>query len=287
MNLLSRAFRLPLLLAGLTLALALPAAASAAPSPGTVELDQPAYTAHEAQGYLTITIVRRGDLSGQEHVGYGVKQQDAIDGIDFDAIPNTYLTMQPGQSSYTFNVKIIDRGMDGTPVHALAYLYGSWPATLGPNNNSMITILRDDGIEPRDPAQPARRSRPVLRQPDRRHEVLRRPRLRRGTRAAPLRALGPDLVGAAGRDRQRARRPPFLHVEHGQPRRGPRRPLPRGHTGAAAGNDRDAVDLQPRPQALRLHRDPENRAALRPLHSTPSRGGSAISTSSSSSSSTR
>ena len=154
MNLLSRAFRLPLLLAGLTLALALPAAASAAPSPGTVELDQPAYTAHEAQGYLTITIVRRGDLSGQEHVGYGVKQQDAIDGIDFDAIPNTYLTMQPGQSSYTFNVKIIDRGMDGTPVHALAYLYGSWPATLGPNNNSMITILRDDGIEPRDPANP-------------------------------------------------------------------------------------------------------------------------------------
>lgn len=154
MHLVSRALRLFLLIAGLALALALPAAASAAPSPGAVELDQPAYTAHEDQGYLTITIVRSGDLSGQEHVGYGVKQQDAINGIDFDAIPNTYITMQPGQSSYTFNVRIIDRGMNGTPVHALAYLYGSWPDKLGPNNNSMITILRDDGVEPRDPANP-------------------------------------------------------------------------------------------------------------------------------------
>jgi endoglucanase len=154
MHLLSRALRLPLLLTGLAVALGLPATASAAPGPGTVELDQAAYTAHESQGYLTITIVRSGDLSGQEHVGYGVKQQDGINGVDFNAIPNTYITMQPGQSSYTFNVRIIDRGMNGTPVHALAYLYGSWPDKLGPNNNSMITILRDDGIEPRDLANP-------------------------------------------------------------------------------------------------------------------------------------
>jgi endoglucanase len=154
MNLLSRALRVPLLLAGLGLALVIPTAASAAPSPGTVELDQPAYTAHENQGYLTITIVRSGDLSGQEHVGYGVKQQDGLNRVDFDAIPNTYITMQAGQSSYSFNVKIIDRGMNGTPVHALAYLYGSWPDKLGPNNNSMITILRDDGIETRNPADP-------------------------------------------------------------------------------------------------------------------------------------
>ena len=125
-----------------------------APSQGTVQLDQPAYTAHENQGYLTITIERTGDLSGEEHVGYGVKQQDGISGIDFEAIPNTYVTFAPGQSSYSFRVKIIDRGMSGTPVHALAYLYGSWPDTLGPNNNSMITILRDDGLEARVASNP-------------------------------------------------------------------------------------------------------------------------------------
>src|ERR1700761_1119400 len=92
---------------------------------GTVSLNQSAYTADEYQGTLAVTIVRTGDLSGPEQVGYGVKQQDAQNGIDFDAIPNTYITMQPGQKTYTFNVKIIDQDMDATPVHALAYLYGS------------------------------------------------------------------------------------------------------------------------------------------------------------------
>ncbi len=146
-------------LACAALPLTIPSAASAASShaaaaPGTVELDQGAYSANENQGYLTITIERTGDLSGAEHVGYGVKQQDAVDGIDFDAINNTYITMLPGQSSYSFQVKIIDRGMNGTPVHALAYLYGSWPDTIGSNNNSTVTILRNDGIESRDPTNP-------------------------------------------------------------------------------------------------------------------------------------
>ena len=88
-------------LAGLWLALVIPAAAQAAvahdgASPGEVSLDQPAYTAHENQGYLTITIQRTGDLSGAEHVGYGVKRQDAQPGIDFDTIANHYVVFAPG-----------------------------------------------------------------------------------------------------------------------------------------------------------------------------------------------
>jgi endoglucanase len=146
-------------LAGLWLALLIPPASRAAvphdgAGPGQVQLDQPAYTAHENQGYLTITIQRTGDLSGEEHVGYGVKRQDAQPGIDFDVVDNHYITFAPGQSTYTFNVRIIDQGMNATPVKALAYLYGSWPDSLGPNNNSMITILHDDPIEPRDPVNP-------------------------------------------------------------------------------------------------------------------------------------
>jgi endoglucanase len=145
-------------LAGLWLALIVPTAAQAATAhdggPGMVQLDQPAYTAHENQGYLTITIQRTGDLSGEEHVGYGVKRQDAQPGIDFDTVANHYITFAPGQSTYTFNVRIIDQGMNATPVRALAYLYSSWPDTLGPNNNSIITILHDDPIEARDPTNP-------------------------------------------------------------------------------------------------------------------------------------
>lgn len=143
----------------LALALSPPAAGRArhrhrhSPS-ATVELDQPAYTAHESQGVLTITIVRSGNLSGQQHVGYGVKQQDGQNGIDFDVVPSTYITMQPGQRTYSFSVRIIDRGMHAPPVHALAYLYGAWPGKLGRNHNSLITILRDDPLQPRDPANP-------------------------------------------------------------------------------------------------------------------------------------
>jgi endoglucanase len=121
---------------------------------GTVELDQPAYTAHEAQGNLTITIVRTGGLGQAEHVGYGVKQRDAENGIDFDAVRNTYITMAPGQGSYSFQVPIIDRGMAATPVHALAYLYGSWPDHIGADNNAIVTILHDDPLAPRDVADP-------------------------------------------------------------------------------------------------------------------------------------
>ena len=81
----------------------IPAAAGAAvphdgASPGTVSLDQPAYTAHENQGSLTITIQRTGDLSGEEHVGYGVKRQDAQPGIDFDTVANQYITSPPART---------------------------------------------------------------------------------------------------------------------------------------------------------------------------------------------
>ncbi len=141
------------LIALLGLMLMLGLAGRARADAGTVSLDQSAYTAHENQGSLAITIVRTGDLSGAEHVGYGVKQQDAQDGIDFRAVPNTYITMQPGQATYTFQVPIIDRGMNATPVYALAYLYGAWPDPIG-TTNSLVTILHDDPLDIRNSADP-------------------------------------------------------------------------------------------------------------------------------------
>jgi len=121
---------------------------------GTVSLDQATYTAHEDQGTLTITIERTGDLSQAENVGYGVEPQDALNGIDFVVVPSTYITMAPGQASYSFPVTIIDDGISASPVHALAYLYGSSPDALGANTNSLITILHDDPLAPRDDADP-------------------------------------------------------------------------------------------------------------------------------------
>ena len=86
--------------------------------------------------------------------------------------------MAPGQSTYSFQVQIIDRGINGTPVHALAYLYGSYPDSLGANNNSLVTILHDDTWLRE--TLPIRSPFPVpTTETPRRHQVLRRPRLRR------------------------------------------------------------------------------------------------------------
>ncbi len=131
----------------------------------TISLDQPAYIAHENQGSLTITIQVSGDLSQTEHVGYGVKAQDGQPGIDFNTVPNTYITLAPGQSSYTFNVPIIDQGLNGPPVHALTYLYSAWPASLGANSNSIITILRDDPLQTRNTLDPLGVANPLTGNP--------------------------------------------------------------------------------------------------------------------------
>jgi endoglucanase len=134
-------------------------------APGTVSLDQGAYIVHENQGSLTITIVRSGDLSAAEHVGYGVHTQDARPGINFDVVPNHYITMAPGQQTESFQVRIIDQGVNATPVHALAYLYSSWPETLGTYSNSQITILRDDPLALRIPSNPLGVADPIATNP--------------------------------------------------------------------------------------------------------------------------
>jgi endoglucanase len=142
------------LLAALALLLALtPAAASAAPFPGTVSLDQGAFVAHENQGELQITIVR-SNPQGEENVGYGVHSQDAVRGQDFDVVENHNIHMASGQRTYTFSVRIYDNGMNAPPIHALAYLYGAWPQTAADPHEAQITILRDDPIEPRDSTNP-------------------------------------------------------------------------------------------------------------------------------------
>jgi endoglucanase len=136
------------------------AAVSARAAPrDCVFLNRTAYVAHESQGELPITI-ERTNTSTEEQIRYGVRHLDAQRGLDLATIPNTYVVMQPGQASVTFDVHIVDRGMNATPVHAMAYIYGSDPDRLcdatgrayrhGPIE-SRITILRDDPLDPRNP----------------------------------------------------------------------------------------------------------------------------------------
>jgi len=138
------------------------AVADAQSAAGRVYFTQTSYTAHENQGELAITIARSDD-SVAEQVRYGVRHVDAQPGLDFDTIGNTLVQFEPGQSTATFNIKIIDRGISAPPVNAIAYLFGSSPQSLGDATgktyasgpiNSPITILRDDPLDIRNALDP-------------------------------------------------------------------------------------------------------------------------------------
>jgi endoglucanase len=138
--------------------LGLSATSANAAAPGYVYFTQSSYTAHENMGELPITIART-DTSVGEDVRYGVRHLDAEGGLDLQTVGNTLVHFYPGQATYTFDVKIVDRGMNAVPVYADAYLFGSYPQQLGDANgktyakgpvNSKITILRDDPLDPRD-----------------------------------------------------------------------------------------------------------------------------------------
>src|ERR1700690_1067162 len=103
------------LVAALVAVAALGAGTARAGSSGCVSLSQTSYTAHEDQGELQITIDRT-NTAGQDQIRYGVRHLDSQPGLDLDTVPNTYLVMEPGQASATFDVRILDRGMNAGPV---------------------------------------------------------------------------------------------------------------------------------------------------------------------------
>jgi endoglucanase len=122
---------------------------------GVVALDQAAYTVSEHAGYAHI-IIRRTHPAAEGWVRYGVRRtSDSAPGVDFDTVPNTDVHFARGQSTYSFNVKIYDTGMNtSTAVHADVYLYGAYLVALGEPHQATITILRDDPLDPRNPTNP-------------------------------------------------------------------------------------------------------------------------------------
>ncbi|HET9074969.1 MAG TPA: glycoside hydrolase family 6 protein [Solirubrobacteraceae bacterium] len=121
---------------------------------GTIGFAQSSYTADEAAGEFWLTITRTA-TSGVQIIWYGVKQHTAQSPWDFTAVPNTEATLVPGQASCQFPVTIADNGMNGPAIDATAYLYGSNRAALAADPlNVTLTILRNDPLAPRDPANP-------------------------------------------------------------------------------------------------------------------------------------
>jgi endoglucanase len=121
--------------------------------PGDVSFSQSEYVAHENQGFVTLTIHRTNAVP-ISWIRYGVRQASALNGRDFDVVPNSLATFLPGQYDYSFRVHVYDLGVHGPPVHATAYLYGSFPQTMVDPHQVSVTFLRDDPLQARDPANP-------------------------------------------------------------------------------------------------------------------------------------
>ncbi len=122
--------------------------------PGSISFSQPAYTANENEGQFWITITRTS-TSGMEIIWYGVHQHSAQSPWDFQAVNNSEATLVPGQASCQFPVSIVDNGMNGPSLSAVAYLYGSSRAALPADpDNETLTILRNDPLATRDPTNP-------------------------------------------------------------------------------------------------------------------------------------
>jgi endoglucanase len=123
-------------------------------NPGTISFAQPSYTANENAGTVWLTITRTS-TSGPEIIWYGVHQHTAQSPWDFQAVDNTEAVMVPGQASCQFPVVIVDNGMNGPSIDAVAYLYGSSRAALPANpDNVSLTILRNDPLATRNPTNP-------------------------------------------------------------------------------------------------------------------------------------
>jgi endoglucanase len=123
-----------------------------APS-GSVFLSASTYHVNENAGALTVTIERTDPAVG-EQVRYGVKSLGALGDLDYKIVHKTLVNFAPGQSTTSFNVKIIDRGINGPAVKIGVYLFGAYAQPLGSPSKATVFIDRNDALEVRDPANP-------------------------------------------------------------------------------------------------------------------------------------
>ncbi len=64
------------------------------------------------------------------------------------------IVFQPGQATGTFEIPIVDHGIDSAPVNLHIGLYGPYPIGMGTPSQAVLTILNNDPVAPADPQDP-------------------------------------------------------------------------------------------------------------------------------------
>jgi endoglucanase len=137
------------------------AQAAASPDPGGFRLESDSLSVLENAGQAVITI-ERTDTSEDAQIRYitlgdgvqcGTSPCTAVDPYDFSSVKGM-LDFPVGVASETFSVPIIDHGVQSVPKTIEVSLFGPSPIGLASPNKAVLTILNDDPVTPRDPANP-------------------------------------------------------------------------------------------------------------------------------------
>lgn len=108
------------------------------------------FQASESVGEYPI-VIDRDDASQPGTICWGVTNKSDEAGSNFTKIGSTHVDFAAGQSSATVYLPIHDQGINGPAKYARAYMYGCGGGV--PNTpNQTITLLQNDPLQARDPA---------------------------------------------------------------------------------------------------------------------------------------
>jgi uncharacterized delta-60 repeat protein len=108
---------------------------------GTLQLAASSYIVNETAGYATITVVRTLGAGGTASVNFATTNASAVNGSNYRATNGT-LTFVPGQLSASFNVPILNDGIQNpSPFYFNVNLSSATNATLGSPGSAQVQIL--------------------------------------------------------------------------------------------------------------------------------------------------
>jgi endoglucanase len=129
--------------------------------PSGFRLESTQLFVHENAGEAVVT-VRRDNTKDDAQIRYiaigpghpcGATECSALPKIDFKPVIGV-LDFPPGVDSETFSVPIIDHGYNGINKTVQVSLFGPSPIGMADPSRAVLTILNDDPVVPRDPANP-------------------------------------------------------------------------------------------------------------------------------------
>lgn len=117
------------------------------PSPPEVQFGAATYSADEGAGTVTITVVLSAASERTATVNYATSDGTASAGSDYTAANGT-LTFDPGATSQTFSVSIVDDVADEKDETVVLALGSPANAVLGTLSQATLVILDDDPAQP-------------------------------------------------------------------------------------------------------------------------------------------